>query len=67
MRSPENAGAERLLTVAEAADTLGIHRWKLSRAVTAGIVPSYRLFNGRRLVRLSEIIAVIERSREGGA
>lgn len=56
---------ERLLTINEAAKVLGLHAWKLRRAVKTGIVPSYKILNARRLVRLSDIQAVIEASREG--
>ena len=57
---------EPFLTVKDAAAALGIHGWKLARAVRNGTVPSYTFLNRRRLVRLSEVIAVIEVSRTGG-
>jgi hypothetical protein len=60
------AAPEPLISIQSAADSLGIHRWKLRRAVKAGLVPCYTLFNSRRFVRVSEVIAVIEASREGG-
>ena len=58
--------AEPFLTICEAAAALGLHTWKLRRAIKAGVVPSYTLLNSRRLVRLSEVVAVIEASRKGG-
>ncbi len=61
------AATERLLTIYQAADALGLHRWKVRRAVTAGLIPSYRLLNSRRLVRLSEVVAVVDATREGGS
>lgn len=67
MLLPEsNFQPEPLLTINAAATALGVHTWKLRRAIKAGLVPSYRLLNSRRLVRLSEVVAVIEASREGG-
>lgn len=57
---------EALLTIAEAAEALGIHIWALRRAVKAGDVPAYTAFNSRKLVRLSEVVAAIDASRTGG-
>jgi excisionase family DNA binding protein len=57
---------EKLLTLQEAAEILGCHYWQLQRAVGRGEVPSYRPFNKRRLVKISEVVAFIETSREGG-
>jgi hypothetical protein len=56
-----------LLTIKAAAALRGLPYWKLQRAVKLGIVPSYRLLNSRRLIRIEELDAVIRRSREGGA
>ena len=36
-----------------------------TRAAKLGIFPTYTLFNKRKLVRLSDVIAAIERSRHG--
>jgi len=58
---------EKLATIQRAAGTVGIPPWKLRRAINSGLVPSYRLPNSRRLVRLSEVVAAIEASREGGS
>lgn len=58
---------ERLFTITETAEILGIHLWALRRAVKSGAIPSYIPFNSRRLVRLSEVIAFIEASRQGGS
>ena len=68
MRSDRELGpsAEPFLTVRDAADQLGLPYFKVQRAVKAGLVASYRILNGRRLVRLSELIAAIEASRDGG-
>lgn len=57
---------EKLLTLGEAADAIGVHYWQLQRAVRSGNVPSYTPFNSRRLVKLSEVVAFIEASRQGG-
>jgi hypothetical protein len=55
-----------LLTMKEASDLSGIPYWKIQRAVRRGILPSYSFFNDRKLVRVSDIETLIERSREGG-
>lgn len=57
---------EKLITIAEAAEILGVHVWALRRAVKRGFIPSYTPFNSRRLVRLSEVIAAIDASKVGG-
>jgi hypothetical protein len=59
--------AEKLLTLRDAAAALGLHYWQLQRAVNRRVIPSYAPFNSRRLVKLSEIVAFIEASRQGGA
>jgi excisionase family DNA binding protein len=66
MSDQSSVKVEPFIPVIEAADRLGVHRWKLRRAVKAGLVPSYRLHNSRALVRLSEVILFIEASRHGG-
>lgn len=57
---------EHLLTLQEAAKQLGIRQFKITRAAKAGLFPTYTLFNRRKLVRLSEVIAAIEASKQGG-
>ena len=55
------------VTVPILANQLGIKYHALLRAVNAGLVPSYKPFGDRRLVKPAEVIAFIERTREGGA
>ncbi len=57
---------EKFVTLKEVADTLGLPTFKLYRAVKRGALPTYRIGTGRQLVRLSEVVAVIEASRAGG-
>jgi hypothetical protein len=57
---------EPLSTLKAAAEKLELPVFKLTRAAKLGIFPTYTLLNNRKLVRLSEIIAAIERSRSGG-
>jgi hypothetical protein len=57
---------EKLITLQQASDALGLPRFKLDRAARAGLIPIYRVYNSRRLVRLSEVIAAVEASRKGG-
>jgi len=64
--SQRTSSHEPFIPVIEAADRLGIFRWKLRRAVKSGSIPSYHFLNNRVLVRLSEVVAFIEASRHGG-
>ena len=54
-----NSPDKKFYTIKEAADLLGLPYWKLQRAVKAGLVPSYALYNKRRYVRLDEVEAVM--------
>lgn len=47
----------------EAAEILGIAYYKIQRAVKAGILPSYSLFNSRRYVTLRDILRVMSASK----
>jgi hypothetical protein len=58
---------EKLLTLNEAAETVGVYYWQLQRAVKRGDVPSYTPFNSRKLVKLSDVVAYIDSSRQGGS
>ena len=64
--SPEQLGVEPFLTLQQAAKELGVHVWALRRAVKSGAIPAYQPFNGRKLVRLSEVVAAINASKTGG-
>jgi excisionase family DNA binding protein len=68
---PEKGGfelaPEKLITIKEAANVLGLPTWKLCRAAQRGLIPTYAVLTSRRLVKLSEVIAVIDASRQGGA
>jgi len=55
--------AEPFITLHEAAAKLGLKYVRLQRAAHDGLIPTYSFQNGRKLVRLSEVIAVIEASR----
>ena len=57
--------AERLFTLHQAAEALGLHYWQLQRAVKRGSIPAYSPF-GRKLVKLSEVVAYIDSCRQGG-
>ena len=59
--------ATEYTTVPILAKQLGIIYHALLRAVNAGLVPSYKPFGDRRLVKPAEVIAYIKRTREGGA
>lgn len=57
---------EKLRTLKEAADHVGAKEWQLRRAVSRGLIPYFQPFNSRKLVRLSDVLAVIEASKKGG-
>lgn len=57
---------EPFLTLKEAAMRLHRPYHQLQRAARKGLFTTYRPFGRRPLVRLSEIIAVIEASKVGG-
>ena len=63
---PQQIEQLRLVTMAQAADALGVAYWQVQRAVRRGDIPSYSPFNSRRLVRLSEVVEFINASRQGG-
>lgn len=54
---------ERLYTIKEAAELVGVKYWLMLHAVNAGVIPSYRLGNTRRRVRRSDIEAVLQANR----
>jgi excisionase family DNA binding protein len=62
----EGCAPEPFLTIQAAAALLNLPVFKLRRAARRGLFPIYRIGNGRILVRLSEVVAAIERSRRGG-
>lgn len=57
---------EKLIPLKAAAEVIGVPTWKLSRAAKQGVIPTYSVLNSRRLVKLSEVVAIIEASRRGG-
>jgi len=61
------ASPEPFLTIKDAARRLHLSEVKLQRAARAGHFPTYRFQNGRILVRLSEVTAAIEATRQGGS
>ena len=59
-------GIEPFVTIKDAAAMLGLPYHLVQRATRSGAFPSYR-FDHRIRVRVSELEAVIERSKTGGA
>jgi len=57
---------EPYFTVPHAAEELGLPVSTLRRAVNCGLVPSYRPFGQRVRVCLSEVVAVIASTQNGG-
>ncbi|WP_457663752.1 helix-turn-helix domain-containing protein [Sinorhizobium medicae] len=58
---------EPMFTIQNAAEIFGVHVWALRRAIKSGTIPAYAPFNGRKLVRLSEVAAAINAAKVGGA
>ena len=54
---------EPFLTIKDAAARLGVPYFKLQRFVKSGGVVTYKIANGRQLIRLSELVEAIESSR----
>jgi predicted site-specific integrase-resolvase len=52
------------LTVKKAAQRFGIPYWKLLRACNAGLIPTYRLLNSKRYVKIADIEATLQESVE---
>lgn len=57
----------RYYTLETVAKLVNVPLWKLRRAAKLGLFPTYTVLNTRRLVKLSEVVAAIEASRQGGA
>lgn len=62
-----DTSAEAFVTLNVASKTSGIALFKLQRAAARGLIPTYRFYNRRILVRISEVFAAVEDSRMGGA
>ena len=54
---------EKLITLKQASEALGLPLFKFYRAAKAGHIPTYKLFNSRKYVKLREITEIIEKSR----
>lgn len=50
---------DRLLTLKQAAELTGLPYFKIQRAVKNGMLPSYKLFNNRKYVKLRDIHEVM--------
>jgi excisionase family DNA binding protein len=55
-------GFEQFLTLGAVSEALNVPLFAVRRAAKNGTFPSYKVGNGRVRVRLSEVIAAIERS-----
>lgn len=56
----------KFLTLKQAAGETGLPYHKLQRAAKRGLIPTYRIMDGRPLVRVSDIVATLEASKKGG-
>lgn len=54
---------DHLITYKQAADALGLPYFKIQRAGSHGAIPTYTLFNGRRYVKMRDILELIEKGR----
>lgn len=66
MDSTAEKPPEKLLTFQQVAGLIGAKPWQIRRAVNRGLIPHFAPFNSRKLVRLSDVITVIEASKKGG-
>lgn len=58
---------ERLVTVRQAAETIGVNYRQLLCAVNERVIPSYRMKRSRTLVKISEVISCMAQpSAHGG-
>ncbi len=66
--SPHDGGSSnpKFLTIKATASALGVPIYQVQRAVRAGLLPTYRLYSGRVLLKWDEVIAFIESTRRGG-
>ncbi|HEV7248183.1 MAG TPA: excisionase family DNA-binding protein [Shinella sp.] len=60
------SGPEKPITIREAAEEVGAKYWHIQRLVKRGRIPHYLPYNSRRLVKLSEVVAYIDSSRQEG-
>jgi hypothetical protein len=64
MSYPGQNKPEPFYNLKQAAKALNVKYWLLLKAAEKGLFPTYTFFNSRRLVRLSEVAAAIERSAQ---
>lgn len=57
---------EKLRTIPETCNLMGIRQHALRRAVSSGLVPHYTPFGSRRYVRISDVEAAIVAHTNGG-
>ena len=57
---------EPFVTLRQAAEKLGRPYWQIQRLVKTGVVPVYFIGNQRRLLLLSELNEIIQKSKTGG-
>jgi hypothetical protein len=62
MSNREEKKPEPFYNLKQAAKALNVKYWLLLKAAEKGLFPTYTFFNTRRLVRLSEVAAAIQRS-----
>jgi hypothetical protein len=58
---------EQYRTIVQASKDLGVPAYALRRAARNGIIPTYRAFSNRWVVKISEVEAVIRELQAGGA
>jgi len=65
-KTSKSQGVEKLHTIPETCNLMGIREHALRRAVSGGLVPYYTPFGARRYVRISEVEAAITTHTNGG-
>lgn len=67
IRPNGSSAPEKLISIAEAAESVGAKYWQIQRLAKRGGIPVYTPYNSRPLVKLSEVVAYIDSCRQGGA
>jgi hypothetical protein len=57
---------ERVSTVQQGAKDINRKPWHIYRMIKLGLVPCYYSGNSRKLIRLSEVVAAMEKASRGG-
>lgn len=60
MTNEPNISVEKVYTLRDAAEMLGVPYYKVQRAARTGLIPTYRLLNSRPYVKISDILKLMQ-------